>query len=473
MKHPFRTCCIFLCAICFLATSAMADTPRSSSTGTYTLQDLLSALSANNPDIRTARQEYERALLDVKDAKASRGPSVDLQITGTYMAKPLVDPIIINTDALMDAIQWPTGMKPQSTGQYITLYDGMEQTMYQIQATLLQPVFTWGKLSAAEKLYSQVADIRQSNVEFTRDQLETELETRIASLKHLFAMESILREESEYAAQLVRYSEDGERSGMILHQDVVDARIQAKQLDIAIQTLNEQIENQILELQRQTGLYDLLSTTIAFDVDDEAVVAEVLSADRIQYQDKALSESNPSINMVSRLKEVSELATDIAENSVYWKPDFAVQIAAGYSGSRIPLVEPNWLLKDDYSLNLTIAMKTTIWDGGKKLNDTARRISEEESAGTNLDSARATIRQTLANQWNTADMSTIKIEYQDLKIEAAESKISQQEMLFRSGAGTEADLLAAKIELCNQKIEKEQQLLSRAVACYTIRFLCR
>ncbi len=470
MKHPFRTCCVFLCAICFLAPSAMADTPQSPQV--YSFDDLRTALVANNPDIRSAYQEYERALLDVKDAKASKGPSIDMQFSGTFMAKPLIDPIKVSTDEIIDSIQWPAGTKPAPTGQYITLFEGVEKTMYQLQATLTQPLFTWGKLNAAQKLYETVAGIRETNVTNTTRQLETELETRLVSLGYLYAMQDILKEEQLYAQQLVRYSEDGEQSGMLLHQDVVDARIQAKQLDIAFQTLDEQIENQLLELRRQTGITDLRRDSLILPVSDQCI-AEVTAADRSIWEERALSPSSDSLLMVRRLKEVSDLAADIASNSVYWKPDMALQVSAGYGGSRFPLIEPNWLKKDDYTLTISVGMKTTIWDGGKKLNEVSRSLSNAETSQVTIDAAEATIRQTLANQWNTLDMALIKIEYQDIKIEGVQSKIAQQEKLFASGYGSEADLFSAKIELCNERLEKQQQLLTRDAACYTIRFLCR
>ncbi|MCQ2983029.1 MAG: TolC family protein, partial [Treponemataceae bacterium] len=436
------------------------------------LEDLRSALTVNNPDIRSAQQEYQRALLDVKDAKASKGPSIDLQFSGTVMAKPLIEPIYINTDAIIDAIQWPAGTRPQTNGQYVKVFDGVEQTMYQLQATLTQPLFTWGKLDAAQNLYEAVAEIRKTSVGNTTRQLETELETRLVSLGYLFAMQDILTEEQGYAEQLVHYSEDGERSGMLLHQDVVDARIQAKQLDIAVQTLEEQIENQLLELRRTTGIADLSRSTLLLP-SSEHCVAEVLAADRAVWGEQALSPESDSMMMVHRLKEVSDLAAGIAENSLYWKPDMALQVSAGYGGSRIPLLEPNWLRKDDYTLNISVGMKTTVWDGGKKLNALARSVSEAESSQITVDATEATIRQTLSTQWNTLDMAIIKAEYQDIKIDGVQSKIAQQEKLFSSGYGSEADLLSARIELCNERLEKQQQLLTRDAACYTIRFLCR
>ena len=106
------------------------------------------------------------------------------------------------------------------------------------------------------------------------------------------------------------------------------------------------------------------------------------------------------------------------------------------------------------------------------MNDVARKISESNTAELEQSGVRSTIRQTLMSQWNTADVCTMKIEYQDLKIEAADSKIAQQQLLFDSGYGSETDLLSAKIDRCNERIEREKQSLSRAAACLAISYLC-
>ena len=46
-------------------------------------------------------------------------------------------------------------------------------------------------------------------------------------------------------------------------------------------------------------------------------------------------------------------------------------------------------------------------------------------------------------------------------------------MVFETGYGSESDVLSAKIERCNQMIEKEKQALACATACLTINYLCK
>ena len=425
----------------------------------------------NNPELLSLQEEYRRSELDVKDAWGGLGSTIDLQVSGTYMLNPPVDAIYLNVDDVVNSIQWPASSRPSSTGQYVKIYDGMENTLYSVQFTLTQPLFTWGKLGNANELYTQISKIKLTQLESKQQQLETELETRLVSLKYLQRINEIIEEEKAYAERLVKVSEDAEKSGMLLHQDVVDARIQAKELEIAQLDLQEQINNQFLELQRSTGIEDLDFDSLDFVLDEENLLS-VLSEDKAVMEEIALGGDRLSIKLITQLKEMNKTAEKIAKGAVNWKPDVALQATGGYGGSRFPLLEPNWRRKDDYTANLSIGIKTTIWDGGKKVRDVSRKISETTTAEIQKLDACATIKKTLSEQFNAADVCTMKIEYQELKIQTALSKISQAQTIYDTGYGSETDLLNAKIECCNEQIEKEKQCLNRASACIKINYLC-
>ena len=319
-------------------------------------------------------------------------------------------------------------------------------------------------------LYKKISDICELQLLLQQSQMETELETRVISLQYLKRIQELLTEEKVYAQRLVETTENAEKSGMLLHQDVVDARIQAKELEIVQQDITEQINNQLLELQRVTGIENLTADSIHYDFNKEEIL-KILNFDKTEVENKALDGSQPSIKMLTQLQNVNSLAEKISKGYLNWKPDVALQMSAGYGGSRFPFVEPNWRRKDDYTANFSIGIKTTVWDGGKKINDVSRKISETKIADINKLDARSTIKQTLQKQWNSVEVCTMKIEYANLKIEAADSKIKQQETIFQSGYGSETEVLSAKIERCNQLIEKTNQELNRAIACMTIKFL--
>ena len=439
---------------------------------TYSMEMLLYATQQNHPELLKLQEEYKRSLLDVKDAWASVGPTLDLQASGTYMLNPPVGPMYINTDDIINSIQW-NGVTPARTGQYVKIFDGMENTLYNFELTLTQPLFTWGKIANSIKLYKQISTIKQNQIVQQTAQLETELKTRLISLYYLNMIMKILDEEGSYAERMVQVSEDAEKSGMLLHQEVVDAKIQAKELEIAKQDLLEQIDEQLLELGRITGISIESSQHINYDfvqtlLDD---FDRLLQTEHAVLEEEILSANQSAIKLVTQLEDVSKTAESISRGYENWKPDFALQMSGGYAGSRFPLFEPNWLRKDDYSLNITIGLKATVWDGGKKLRDVSRKVSEVKTAQITTSDTRSSISKTFDSQWNTTQVCTMKIEYQDLKIESATAKINQKQQMFDSGYGSETDVLSAKIERCNAQIEKEKQTLSRAIACLTIEYL--
>ena len=458
--------------LAFAIFSIMAASGWSEPSYTYSMEMLLYATQQNHPELLKLQEEYKRSLLDVKDAWASLGPTLDLQASGTYMLNPPVGPMYINTDDIINSIQW-NGVAPARSGQYIKVFDGMENTLYNFELTLTQPIFTWGKITNAIKLYKEISAIKQNQIAQQTAQLETELKTRLLSLYYLNKIMKILDEEETYAGRMVQVSEDAEKSGMLLHQEVVDAKIQAKELEIAKQDLLEQIDEQLLELGRITGISIESSQHINYDfvqslIDD---FDRLLQTEHSVLEEEILRGNQSSIKLVTQLEDVSKIAESISRGYENWKPDFALQMSGGYAGSRFPLFEPNWLRKDDYSLNITIGLKATVWDGGKKLRDVSRKVSEVKTAQITTSDTRSSISKTFDSQWNTAQVCTMKIEYQDLKIESATSKIEQKEQMYQSGYGSETDVLSAKIERCNAQIEKEKQTLSRAIACLTIEYL--
>ena len=199
---------------------------------TYTLDDLLSATQMNHPELLKLQEEYQRSILDVKDAVAGFEPSIDLQASGTYMAKPPVEAIYVDTNQIYAAMQMPMmGQTPPN--QEVKVYDGMEKTLYQLEFSLTQPIFTWGKIANSVKLYKQISNIKQTQITQQTEQLKTELKTRLISLYYMKNIFDILDEEQTYSDKMVSVSENAEKVGMLLHQEVVDAKLQAKELEIA------------------------------------------------------------------------------------------------------------------------------------------------------------------------------------------------------------------------------------------------
>lgn len=427
-------------------------------TETYNYDSLASSLRLNNTKLQAAYQDVVQAKLDTKDAKANYHPTIDLTVSGSYIINP-IGPITVNASEL--------GLP---YNQYITLYKGMENTLYQTSLSLQQPIFTWGKISNGVKALKEVESVRSLQLTDTENQLNAELKSRLSAIYYMDEIISLLNEQKSYADRLVELAHAAQEQGIMLAQEVKENEINALQVDVTLSEISAQYSSNLTALRTMTGLLDLTREDISYIPDEESFYS-LAKEDRNALIKSATSQSQPTLQMLSHMQSAMEYSEKVSKASVYWKPDFALQVSASYGGSRLPLVETDWYRQDDYNGMVTVAFKTTVWDGGKALNNIKRSESNVANAVISRDEAINTIITTLSEQFANQDMAIAKISYLDLKEETLVSKVEQKILLQSYGNASEADVLNAKIELTTCRLERLQEKLKLAQASYLIEYL--
>ena len=427
-------------------------------TETYNYDSLASSLRLNNTKLQAAYQDVVQAKLDTKDAKANYHPTIDLTVSGSYIINP-IGPITVNASEL--------GLP---YNQYITLYKGMENTLYQTSLSLQQPIFTWGKISNGVKALKEVESVRSLQLTDTENQLNAELKSRLSAIYYMDDIISLLNEQKSYADRLVELAHAAQEQGIMLAQEVKENEINALQVDVTLSEISAQYSSNLTALRTMTGLLDLTREDISYIPDEESFYS-LAKEDRNALIKSATSQSQPTLQMLTHMQSAMEYSEKVSKASVYWKPDFALQVSASYGGSRLPLVETDWYRQDDYNGMVTVAFKTTVWDGGKALNNIKRSESNVANAVISRDEAINTIITTLSEQFANQDMAIAKISYLDLKEETLVSKVEQKILLQSYGNASEADVLNAKIELTTCRLERLQEKLKLAQASYLIEYL--
>ncbi len=434
------------------------------------LSYVFSQLDMNNSELKRLREEYAQSILDVKDAKAGYWPSIDLLVTGTYMPDPMIGKITVDVEDILSAINIPGSQAASPANQYITLYDGMEKTQYQFQLTVTQPLFTWGKISSAVKIYTAASEVKHLQVIDKQYQLESEIRTRLTALYYMKQILSYLDQEQEYAERLVSISEQAAKNGLLLQQKVMEARIQAMEIDIARAGIDDEYTKMLSALETLTGLSFAELESLHF-LPDKTAADNLLAMNIETLQEDATSQERLTLQILQKLIEINDLAEKVSNASVYWKPDIALQLSVDYSGSRFPLIETDWYRKDDSNFNITLALKTTVWDGGKKLNDIKRSESNSALSTIQYEETELLLKHTVLEQYNQMKLAKTKSDYQLLKIETKDSLIDQAQKAYKTGYGSEADLITAQIEKCAAQIEMVQNVLSYMTAYYTLQYL--
>ena len=432
----------------------------------YSLDALIGAMEVNNAELRKADEGVAQSLLDVKDAKAAYQPTVELTLMGMYMPNPLIDDITINTNDILAQI----GRPPLPQGYDLTLYDGMESTYYNASLSVTQPLITWGKITNSVRLYEAVAQARALQRDDKERQLIAELKARLSALYLIDQAESLLDETSEVSSALVDLARSGEEEGMVLGSDVLDAQIEAKQADISKKELLGQKASILQCVRTLTGLDDLEWEDISYEPDHGDVTA-LLSYSADALVELATDPSSPSLQMLSRSREALEYGRKIAGASMYGIPDLALQLSASYGGSRFPFVEKNWSRKDDWNLMITVAFKTTLWDGGKVLNNIDRMESQIAANDADYDAAVDALAAAVVDAYSAMDLSNAKIGYQEMKVENERKNVEDAQMRKELGSASDSDILSARLSLLEEEILLITEKMSLFQDCYTLYYL--
>lgn len=428
----------------------------------YDFKSLLSSVERNNTDIRKADQAIAESHYDTLDAKGAYTPTIDLLISGTYMANPTLGPITINPNDIkgLPSIAQTIFTEP------LDISMKMDNNRVQGQLTITQPIYTWGKISNAVKLYERAEGLRTMERDDKLDQKETELRTRLDALYWMGSLYTLLDEIEESADRLIAIAESGAENGMLLEEDVLDAKIQKSQVALSRRELDSQYDSVIEGLRTLTGIQDLSADMIDY-TPDESLYDSILSMDIDTIKAMAVSPQSLPLQMLRGLEDVQDYRKKIAKGSIYGLPDIALQATASYGG----VIDSNWLDSDTWGVNLTLALSTTLWDGGKKLNDIKRAESAKTSASIDYEAAVRAIEENAVSAYNEAMISRERISYLEAKDELYDAKLSKEERRLELGSSSESDLIQLKLEALENESELVSERIKLSASINTILYL--
>lgn len=436
----------------------------------YTNEQLQGMLELNNVPLNKAKNIVDLAGLDAKDARASFQPKVEFSATGTYLQNPPIDEITFDTQDIISSIMGSLGQSGAGLGKPYTIYDGMDNTLYNFSVKITQPLFTWGKLTTAVKIYDNVELVRNLQKQLLKNQLACELKARQSGVYYIKKMMANLDKQNIVALRLLEISEDAQKNGVITKQEALDAQLKAKSVSVGLKKLKLELNNQLVEIRTLVGNPDLKADDIEF-IPDEDMIKDLVESDWNELLAKSLSPTHETFSMLSLLEQVSSQTKEVAQNSLYWNPDVALQVEIAYYGSYFPFIQKGFSEKDDYLFNLTIAINDTIWDGGKAMNDVARKVINENDAYLDKEDARNQIVQKLNEALVQMDYCTSNIEFKELSESFADEKIKQKQSMMDEGYGNETAVLLAKIEKYGYELEALQEKITRVSNYYTVEYL--
>ena len=432
------------------------------------IEDAEEMMMRNNPDIRSAEEAVVQAGLDLKDSKASFSPTISLSGSFTYMSEPLVGPVIMESSDILS--QMGLGSYSDMASGYVTLYDGMENTMYMGTLSLTQPLITWGKLGKAVDLYKNILTAQSLRKDDTVAQNKAELRIRVWSMKYLEEMEGLVDEAMALSKELVDMAKSSYENGMILRQDWLEAEISSLEVEVKKAELDDNYSSLMEGLRSLIGDYSVSYSDFILP-EDESFLYKYRESNLDDLILAATGEDSNNLKAIKNLIGAYTNQKTIADRSLYGIPDFALQAQLTYSSSRLPLIEAGWKQNDNNSLNLSIGFKTTLWDGGKAINDVKRAQSNIRSAESQYDSALSQIRVAVTSNYNGMMKNIANIQYQSEKIQNLEMELENIRIGLSYGQNSVSDEKQKMLEI----VEAKSNLLASKIALvqnvYTLDYL--
>ncbi len=440
--------------------------PLTSSPHILTRESLESAMRLHNSELIEAQQHLIQADLDVRQAKASRFGSLEASLGFQYMANPPLGPITTSSDTIFSQLTLPPGF---ATGpnQYITLYDGMENTLFDSSITYSLPLFTWGKINASVDLYESLKLVKEAQLREKSGEMKSEIRVLLSTLYHLNTIKSLLDEQKMIANTLLSISKDSLDVGLIRALDYKETQAKLLSIDEAQIEVQFQKDEVIAKLEKISGTSSI----------EQIVLHEATMIDEvISYAKKPLDEliqlghnsSMPLIRGLEMAEKTSQALLDIAKGNLYGKPDFALQLSLGYSGSRIPFVETDWYGQDDYTFNVSIGMKSNLFDGRKAVTEAAKAKSEILIQKAKTLDGKHTIAAEIKKYRNDILNNNKRLHIIEQKRAIYDDKTRILEKEVELGVSDEASLLTHKIASIQEAITLEQTLLKMKISYYSL-----
>ena len=461
-----------------LVVVAAACTLSAAAGDTLTFDDLVASLEDNNTTLLQSIEDYRTSSLDVKDAKANYHPQITYTLAGSYVYNHQV--MNMSTDSIKNDMRGKTinipfgGMNipiglddiasqlPNEIDLPITVSD----PYFNAQISLVQPVWTWGKVGSGVEMYEEIENARALQIGDTEKRLTAELKACLASLYYLNEIDSVLSELQADSRELVTLAQDSSDAGALLAVDAAEARVTASQIDVSRTQIQTQMESILTSIETLTGINDITTDMIDF-TPDEAYFNEMARADRTTLLAMATSGSQASMQMLEHMINAAQAASKAADRSMYWYPDIALSVSANYTA---PMTS-KWADNSSWGVTVAVGLQGTLWDGGKKLNDQDRAESAAASAQISRSEAVNTIKTTLNENLNTIDLALANIDYQKANIELLTSELELEEKKLELGASSRSDVLNKRIELNQARIEEITSRISLASAVYTVEYL--
>lgn len=324
------------------------------------------ALGLENAEaVRLKLKSVDKNRSRLAEARAKALPSVSLEAALSYLTNPPEGVTVHKGELGVLPLPPPYNLLPDRD---IVFLADTEHTYFSLNASLSQPVYTWGRIAAGIQLAS--LELAGSRAELELEKRDLRREVRRAYSAALLARLSrpILEEMRAALAEIVTDRERSYAEGLITRQELLEANASMAAVERRLLEAREGEQSAIESLLLLTGLppQELELTTPFREAPEELEEQGLL--------ERALASSKELELARTRIAQAQEKVR-LERGAGLLRPDLALTVTLDVTGQKPPWADSDWSDTWTWDLIFSLGTRVKLFDGGE-----ARARASESSS---------------------------------------------------------------------------------------------
>ncbi len=343
--------------------------PRDGYAEGLTLDEAVAAAREASQSVERARLEIDAAVAGRRQARASFGPRVDANVGAAYATNP-PEGITIPTGAF-GTVTDPTSTFPARVpDRPIVLVPDPDPLGFSASIAVEQPLFTWGKLAAAQDAASAAIEAGMARHDQSVRELRRAVTLAYAGVAS--GRESALLVE-EIVAMLESRALDAARrldAGAATRADVLTEESRLATARSQLVRARQGALTAEASLRRLLGreFGELAGIEAPWRLPEECDLVE------------AARSADPRLTELRATTRQAEVRLRVASASRPLLPDLGLRVQAEVRGQRVPFFEANWVDAWEGNVTVSVGASALIYDGGRSRADAGIAQSQYQQA---------------------------------------------------------------------------------------------
>ncbi len=343
-----------LTATLLLWSLAGAAPPAIAAPNALSLDEALSLARTSSEAVRMKSLAVLKTSDRLAEAKARAFPSLTLDASGSYLANPPAG--ITLTAGELGRIMTPIGTLILPPSDVVVVQDA-EHTYFKANATLSQPLLTWGKIPNAIALAER--EVALSGAELARQERDVEKQVHAAYFGALLAGTSLplLSEMKGIGEAVLRDRRGAFEAGASTRQEVLEAEAGLASLSAKLIEAEEGRATALETLSLLTGAA-LDGTTLS-----TSFRASLPGLDEPSLKAAAVK-SYPELQSARERAAQARTKLSLEKGGAMLLPDLSLAVSLGVKGQKIPFSSSDWSDTWDWDLIVSLGARANLFDAG-------------------------------------------------------------------------------------------------------------